>query len=156
MARDRVQVERAVTEQATEMLHSYRKHCAPHSSPGQLILPESLKLLPVYLSALYKTAAFVVNRPQPAPGPGRSPYGEVAARADVRLANALYLNSLTPSRLVPFIYPRLYALHRLGGWVRRLRVARMRLFAEGGLAVDAVDEMPSLCLHASSSRRPHS
>lgn len=124
-ARDFLAVEHAITEQAIDMLHAYRKHCAANSSPGQLILPESLKLLPLYLSALFKTPAFAVNR---LPGLGASGVGAAAAarsgwtdvtiRADARIASALYLNSLPPSRLIPHMYPRLYLLHRLEGWVR--------------------------------------
>lgn len=139
-ARDFLAVEHAITEQAIAMLHAYRKHCAANSSPGQLILPESLKLLPLYLSALFKTAAFAVNR---LPGLGvsggaaaaaaaRSGWSDVTIRADARIASALYLNSLPPSRLIPHMYPRLYLLHRLEGWVRCRRYiaasARSRLF----------------------------
>ena len=37
------------------ILTSYRRNCAsPQSSPGQLILPETLKLLPVYLTGAIK------------------------------------------------------------------------------------------------------
>ena len=113
-----------MNEHAIEMLHSYRKHCAASSSPGQLILPESLKLLPVYLSALYKTPMFAVNR---ASGGGAGAGGRgggadpLLVRADARVASMLTLNSLPASRLVPFIYPRLFTLHNLGGWVRVLR-----------------------------------
>lgn len=52
------QVKDALTEKAVEMLAVYRKHCATSSSPGQLILPEALKLLPVYMGALLKTDLF--------------------------------------------------------------------------------------------------
>ena len=114
---------RSITERAIEMLQSYRKHCAPAgSSSGQLILPESLKLLPVYLSALFKTPAFVANKAQhssgTASGGGRPPFADVAARMDARLASVIALNSLPPAGLVPLIYPRLYMMHRMSGWVR--------------------------------------
>jgi protein transport protein SEC24 len=38
-----------------DILAAYRKHCSQTSSPGQLILPEALKLLPVYYLGLSKT-----------------------------------------------------------------------------------------------------
>ncbi|XP_047259129.1 protein transport protein Sec24-like CEF [Capsicum annuum] len=37
-----------VTNLCINILHSYRKYCATVSSSGQLILPEALKLLPLY------------------------------------------------------------------------------------------------------------
>lgn len=125
------------TEAATEMLHAYRRHCAANSSPGQLILPESLKLLPLYLSAIEKLGAFTPNRQPQAPGggpagvgpdgkplprpgtataaggSGRGAFGDVAVRADARAAELLTLNGLAPARLVPLIYPRLYVLHNM-------------------------------------------
>jgi protein transport protein SEC24 len=45
----------AVTAAAVNVLHSYRRHCATASNPGQLILPEALKLLPLYTLALEKS-----------------------------------------------------------------------------------------------------
>lgn len=41
-----------------QILTSYRRNCAsPTSSPGQLILPETLKLLPVYITGAIKCDA---------------------------------------------------------------------------------------------------
>ena len=37
-----------------DILHVYRKKCASATSSGQLILPESLKLLPLYTLSLLK------------------------------------------------------------------------------------------------------
>ncbi len=31
-----------------QVLYTYRKYCASNPAPGQLILPEALKLLPLY------------------------------------------------------------------------------------------------------------
>lgn len=39
------------------ILASYRKHCASPSSAGQLILPECMKLLPLYMNGLLKSDA---------------------------------------------------------------------------------------------------
>nr|XP_039252028.1 protein transport protein Sec24C-like [Styela clava] len=39
------------------ILAAYRKHCATPSSAGQLILPECMKLLPVYLNSVLKNDA---------------------------------------------------------------------------------------------------
>ncbi|GAB2234596.1 hypothetical protein Droror1_Dr00003853 [Drosera rotundifolia] len=43
-----MQVREQLMNQSVSILHSYRKFCAIVSSSGQLILPEALKLLPLY------------------------------------------------------------------------------------------------------------
>lgn len=126
-------------EAAIDMLYSYRRNCATNSSPGQLILPESLKLLPLYLSAMTKLAAFTVNKPsgstkpafpmqgqqQQAPvqqllGPGRpvlstagGQFAEVSARVDARATELSLLSSLPAARLVPYMYPKMYRVDML-------------------------------------------
>jgi protein transport protein SEC24 len=103
------------TESAIEMLHAYRRHCASNSSPGQLILPESLKLLPLYLAVAGKLAAFTVNKP-PSNKSGYGPGGamaEVSVRADSRVVELATLSSIPASRLVPFMYPRMYRIDLL-------------------------------------------
>ena len=62
-----------------EALFKYRKNVATKSSSGQLILPESLKLLPVYMNAFMKANAIGLNRKG----------GLVRFRADAR-AQALH------------------------------------------------------------------
>lgn len=42
----------------SDVLGVYRKFCAKGANPGQLILPEALKLLPLYALALSKSPAF--------------------------------------------------------------------------------------------------
>lgn len=42
----------------SDTLYVYRRYCAVSANPGQLILPEALKLLPLYALALTKMAAF--------------------------------------------------------------------------------------------------
>lgn len=44
------------------MLACYRKNCAQATTPGQLILPETLKLLPVYVSSLIKSDALTGSK----------------------------------------------------------------------------------------------
>jgi protein transport protein SEC24 len=114
LAKDVKFVHMDLIESAIEMLFSYRKNCAANSSPGQLILPESLKLSPLYLSALTKIGAFLVNRAMPKQVAGRSPFAEVSVRCDARSAELHLLNAMPVSRVVPFIYARLYSLHTMG------------------------------------------
>merc|ERR1712176_1451894 len=47
-----------LAKSCVDMLHAYRSNCASMTSPGQLILPESLKLLPLYVGSIRKMAAF--------------------------------------------------------------------------------------------------
>lgn len=51
------QVKEGCVSKAAQMLAAYRKHCASPSSSGQLILPECMKLLPLYLNCLLKSDA---------------------------------------------------------------------------------------------------
>lgn len=86
----------AVVARAIATLAAYRRHCATSSSAVQLILPEALKLLPLYALALLKSAAL---RPD--------------ARADER---ALWLGaalSLGAPRVMGLLHGRLFALHRV-------------------------------------------
>ena len=46
---------------ACDMLFSYRTYCSAHSPRGQLILPDSLKLLPLYCLGMLKHPAFIDN-----------------------------------------------------------------------------------------------
>ncbi len=48
----------SATATAVNVLHAYRRHCATASNPGQLILPEALKLLPLYILALEKCSCY--------------------------------------------------------------------------------------------------
>lgn len=47
------------THQIAVILSCYRKHCSSQSPAGQLILPESLKLLPMYSNCLLKSDALL-------------------------------------------------------------------------------------------------
>ncbi|KAK3120056.1 hypothetical protein QOZ80_9AG0680740 [Eleusine coracana subsp. coracana] len=84
------------TNTCINILQSYRKHCASVSSSGQLILPEALKLLPLYTLALVKS---------------------VGLRNDCRLDDRSYWASLVSSisvvLAVPLVFPRLIPIHDL-------------------------------------------
>eukprot|EP00898_Chlorokybus_atmophyticus_P000326 jgi/Chlat1/1294/Chrsp118S01733 len=85
-----------MTAQTVAILHAYRKYCATASSTGQLILPEALKLLPLYSLALFKSTGL---------------------RNEVRVDERLYWLSriwhLPAAMCVPMVYPRLLALHQM-------------------------------------------
>jgi hypothetical protein len=110
-------------ETATAALLAYRTHCAANSAAGQLILPEALKLLPLYVSCMTRLPAFAQNRPNAA-GKGSSvvglgglgaagtapgaPFAEVAMRCDRRAAELTALNALPVHRVLSAIYSRVY------------------------------------------------
>lgn len=48
------QIRKTLTDLLVAVLYNYRFHCANTSSPTQLILPESLKVLPMYVLATFK------------------------------------------------------------------------------------------------------
>jgi hypothetical protein len=51
------QVREGIMNQVAQILACYRKNCASPSSVGQLILPESMKLLPLYANCIIKSDA---------------------------------------------------------------------------------------------------
>ncbi|XP_073013012.1 protein transport protein SEC24 C-like [Typha latifolia] len=91
-----VQVREQITNLCINILHSYRKYCASVSSAGQLILPEALKLLPLYTLALIKSTGL---------------------RSDGRLDDRSYwvshAASLSILLAVPVVYPRMISIHDL-------------------------------------------
>ncbi|CAI5466189.1 unnamed protein product [Closterium sp. Yama58-4] len=86
----------AAVQTAVNILYTYRKFCATASSSGQLILPEALKLLPLYTLALLKSQGL---------------RGDV--KVDERSAWLARVRPLSASLCVPLVYPRLFALHHL-------------------------------------------
>uniref|UniRef100_A0ACD5XZH4 Uncharacterized protein n=1 Tax=Avena sativa TaxID=4498 RepID=A0ACD5XZH4_AVESA len=90
------QVRDQVTSTCINILQSYRKYCASVSSSGQLILPEALKLLPLYTLALIKS---------------------IGLRNEGRIDNRSYwismVSSISVVLAVPLVFPRMIALHDL-------------------------------------------
>ncbi|XP_075614671.1 protein transport protein Sec24C isoform X2 [Balearica regulorum gibbericeps] len=87
----------ALINQCAQILACYRKNCASPSSAGQLILPECMKLLPVYLNCVLKSDVLQ-------PGP------------EVTTDDRAYIRQLVTSMDVAetnvFFYPRLLPLTR--------------------------------------------
>lgn len=86
----------AINKAAGDALLAYRTHCAAASSSGQLILPEALKLLPLYTLALSKHTVFRAD-----------------SRPDVRAAAMWRLLSLPAHKAVPLLYARMVRLDGL-------------------------------------------
>ncbi|XP_054781200.1 protein transport protein SEC24 C-like isoform X1 [Prosopis cineraria] len=89
-------VREQVTNLCINALFSYRKFCATVSSSGQLILPEALKLLPLYTLALSKSV-------------GLRNEGKI----DERSFWINYVSSLSAPLAIPLVYPRMVAIHDL-------------------------------------------
>ncbi|XP_011032475.1 PREDICTED: protein transport protein Sec24-like At4g32640 isoform X1 [Populus euphratica] len=89
-------VQEQVTNFCINILLSYRKFCATVSSSGQLILPEALKLLPLYTLALIKSTGLKVN-----------------GRIDDRSFWISYVSSVSTPLAIPLVYPRMTAIHNL-------------------------------------------
>lgn len=83
----------AINKATTDALLAYRTYCAAASSSGQLILPEALKLLPLYTLALSKAPVFRVD-----------------SRPDVRAAAMWRLLSLPAHKAIPLLYARMVPL----------------------------------------------
>jgi len=90
----------SLIQSCVQILYVYRKYCATNPAPGQLILPESLKLLPLYTLGLLKNRAFV---------------GDTAiVKTDERYYYLHRLMTLSAAEMSTFVYPRLFSLHSLG------------------------------------------
>lgn len=99
-------VREAVLEKAAHILYIYRKFCyvaAAHS--GQLILPPTLKLLPVTILGLLKSTAF---RPLPAAG-SHSTAGDTIG-PDERAYALIFLGNGKPQDIMTYCYPRMMSL----------------------------------------------
>ena len=81
---------------AASALHKYRHTCALKQQPGQLILPEALKTLPLATSAMLKAAPFRQDLP-----------------LDQRAAAAHAVQTASPEALGALLYPRLFRVDRL-------------------------------------------
>lgn len=91
----------ALINKVAHALFAYRKYCTTAASSGQLILPESIKILPVYLLGLIKCAAF------------RSTAATDAVSVDARAHALSVLVWLPPSSIAARCYPRMYVLQDL-------------------------------------------
>ncbi|KAK6148011.1 hypothetical protein DH2020_018923 [Rehmannia glutinosa] len=90
------QVRDQATNVCINILYSYRKFCATVSSSGQLILPEALKLLPLYTLALLKSNGLRSD-----------------GRIDDRSFWMNYVSPLPTPLVIPLVYPRMIAIHDL-------------------------------------------
>lgn len=96
---------------SAQVLGSYRKFCANAMPSGQLVLPESLKLLPIFCLALNKSTAFSTGITIPISLSHFYIIGSLPI--DMRAAALFNLMSMSLAFLPVYLYPRLFPLHRL-------------------------------------------
>lgn len=87
-----------LTEKCVQILAAYRRFCATSSAPGQLILPESCKLYPVYTLSVLKSKAFRSG---------------ADVTSDFRVHEMRLIRSLGVQASINFFYPRLIPVHDL-------------------------------------------
>ncbi|KAL0073653.1 Sec23/Sec24 trunk domain-containing protein [Phycomyces blakesleeanus] len=97
--KSRKTVHQMLTDACVQVLTTYRTKCAASTSPGQLILPEGFKLLPIHVHAAIRSAALR--------GVGAD------MNADARSAGMTMFNGMGVKEFVLTLYPRMYALHNL-------------------------------------------
>eukprot|EP00038_Savillea_parva_P007834 m.172841 g.172841 ORF g.172841 m.172841 type:complete len:1098 (+) comp13591_c0_seq1:68-3361(+) len=104
-------------QRCIRILGAYRKHCAgPNSPAGQLILPDCLKLLPLYTGCLCKLDAL---------------RGGGTVNADDRMTAMLQIMSMPIDKFLVLLYPQLYQIDDMvpqeDGIPDQIRPSYMRL-----------------------------
>lgn len=91
------EVRNYLTSKCVAILLAYRKNCASTTNAGQLILPESFKLFPLYVLALLKNKAVKGGN----------------VTSDVRVYFCRLLLTQGVGAIMTLLYPRMIALHTL-------------------------------------------
>ncbi|XP_068611788.1 protein transport protein Sec24D isoform X2 [Brachionichthys hirsutus] len=91
-------VREILVSQTAHMLACYRKNCASPSAASQLILPDAMKVFPVYVNSLMKTTPLVGS-------------GELAT--DDRAQQRLAVMAMGVEETQLLLYPRLLPLHNM-------------------------------------------
>ncbi|KAJ8336176.1 hypothetical protein SKAU_G00395190 [Synaphobranchus kaupii] len=87
-----------LVNQTAHMLACYRKNCANPSAVSQLILPDAMKVFPVYMNSLMKSAALV---------------GSPELSTDDRALHRLTVTAMGVEDTQVLFYPRLIPLHNM-------------------------------------------
>lgn len=85
----------SLINRSAQILACYRKNCASPSSPGQLILPECMKLLPLYINCLLNCDALS---------------GGQDMSIDDRTFNMFAVQTMHVGASLAYLYPRLVPL----------------------------------------------
>ncbi|KAI7817471.1 Sec23/Sec24 trunk domain-containing protein [Gamsiella multidivaricata] len=88
----------ALTEKCVKILSAYRRNCASSTAPGQLILPESFKLFPLYTLAMLKSKTLRMGRD---------------INSDMRVHQMRMVKGMGVSESIVYYYPRMIAVHAM-------------------------------------------
>ncbi|XP_038625074.1 protein transport protein Sec24D [Tachyglossus aculeatus] len=91
-------VREILVNQTAHMLACYRKHCASPSAVSQLILPDAMKVLPVYMNSLLKNCV-LLSRPE--------------ISTDERAYQRQLVMSMGVADTQIFFYPQLLPIHTM-------------------------------------------
>ncbi|XP_026071727.1 protein transport protein Sec24D-like isoform X2 [Carassius auratus] len=91
-------VREILVNQMAHMLACYRKSCASPSVASQLILPDAMKVFPVYMNSLLKTPALVSS---------------AELSTDDRAFHRFLVNAMGVEETQVLLYPRLIPLHTM-------------------------------------------
>ncbi|XP_070849199.1 protein transport protein Sec24D [Chaetodon trifascialis] len=91
-------VREILVNQTAHMLACYRKNCASPSAASQLILPDAMKVFPVYMNSLMKSAPLV---------------GSTELPTDDRAHQRLLVMAMGVEDTQLLLYPRLIPLHNM-------------------------------------------
>lgn len=97
-------VREQLTDKCVAALHAYRDKCAKQAPAGQLILPESLKLLPLFVLGMLKSPAFGATITTQAAGGGVV----AAPRADERAATLDRMARMPVGEYSSWFYPLVF------------------------------------------------
>ena len=93
-------IKQNLIDKSVNILAAYRKYCSQQSPAGQLILPETLKLLPLYLHSLHRHD--VLSSSSNIPRDARAYYRAILQSKDVLgIQNLLYPTVLEVSKIQP-------------------------------------------------------
>ncbi|EHB17485.1 Protein transport protein Sec24C [Heterocephalus glaber] len=108
--------------QCAQILACYRKNCASPSSAGQLILPECMKLLPVYLNCVLKSD--VLQPGAEVTTDDRAYVRQLVTSMDVAETNVFFYPRLLPLSVLPVLDNPLSK--KVRGLIDSLRAQRAR------------------------------
>lgn len=118
-------VKEEIEQRSAQILASYRKNCTSPTSAGQLILPESMKLLPLYVSCLIKNDAVA---------------GGTDMTCDDRSFAMQFVLVMDLPMSVWYFYPRLVPLHDVDatgeGVPAAIRTTAVKLADDGAYVLE--------------------
>jgi protein transport protein SEC24 len=118
-----------LVERSAKLLAGYRKYCAKSSAEGQLVLPDTLKHFPLYISGMLKHPLLSNLSPI---------WAHVVSITDQRVALMRMFADQPLDKLGTLIHPHLFALHKLDEEDGRIHAGFTKLPDISRLAMEMV------------------